>query len=81
MNPVSDGFGAEVFGVDTGVDGAAVTDHGVSTDDGTGYLNAGTESLRNVARATTGQGGQVTLPIEHEPTPFEQEIIGASGVN
>ena len=79
VNPVSDTFGAQTFGVDSGVGGAAVTDHGVSTDDGTGYLNAGTESLRNVALSTTGQGDLLTAAVEHEPTPFQQAIIGAAG--
>jgi hypothetical protein len=49
-DPVGDDFGAKTFGVDTGKGGTSVTDHGVSTPDGTGYLDPGTESLRNVAR-------------------------------
>ena len=80
VNPTGSSFGAQVFGVDTGVGGSSVTDHGVSTDDGTGYLNIGTESLRNVAFATTGGGDKLTSPVVHEPTPFQKAIIGASGV-
>lgn len=74
VNPAGDDFGADVFGVDSGTGGASVTDHGTSTRDGTGYLDRGTESLRNVALATTGQGGQVTESIDHEPTPFQDAV-------
>lgn len=78
MNPVGDDFGAKTFGVDTGKGGTSVTDHGVSTPDGTGYLDPGTESLRNVALATTGRGDEVTPRLDHEPTLFQQAIINAS---
>lgn len=74
VNPVGDTFGAEVFGVDSG-SGAAVTDHGTETPDGTGYLDRDTESLRNVALATTGQGDRVSPAIDHDPTPFQQALI------
>lgn len=75
VNPVEVGFGADVFGVDTGEGGASVTDHGTNTPDGTGYLDRDTESLRNVALATTGQGDQVTESIDHEPTPFQEAMM------
>ncbi|WP_454157334.1 hypothetical protein [Microbacterium lacticum] len=74
MNPAGDAFGADVFGVDSG-QGTAVTDHGTSTPTGTGYLDADTESLRNVALATTGQGDTVTAAVKHEPTPFQKALI------
>lgn len=65
---------ASVFGVDSGA-GTAVTDHGTSTPGGTGYLDADTESLRNVALATTGQSDRMTEAIEHGPTPFQQAMM------
>ena len=75
VNPATDAFGAEVFGVDTGVGGAPVTDHATRTEDGTGYLDDDTESLRNVALATTGRGDEATDAIDHEPTLFQQALI------
>lgn len=82
VDPTREAFGADVFGVDTGVGGASVTDHGTSTDTGTGYLDRGTESLRNVALATTGSGDRVTDAIDHEPTPFQRALIeGMSGAH
>lgn len=72
--PVGDDFGASVFGVDSGA-GTAVTDHRSSTPGGTGYLDADTESLRNVALATTGQSDRMTEAIEHGPTPFQQAMM------
>jgi hypothetical protein len=68
VNPVGDGFGAEVFGVDGGDGLVAVRDHGTHTADNTGYLDVGTESLRNVALATTGQGDLAT-PEDPPTTP------------
>jgi len=78
VDPAGDDFGADVFGVDTGAGGASVTDHGTSTPDGTGYLDRDTESLRNIALATTGHGAQATEAIEHEPTPFQKAMTGGS---
>lgn len=75
VNPVGDSFGAQTFGVDSGVSGTAVTDHGVATEGGTGYLDANTESLWNVANATTGHGDLVTAAVDHEPTPFQEALI------
>jgi len=76
VNPVEEGFGADVFGVDSGTGGSSVTDHGTSTPGGTGYLDDNTESLRNVALATTGQGAHTSSAIEHEPTPFQEAMTG-----
>lgn len=61
VDPAGPTFGATTFGTDTGGDaGTAVTDHGTHTDDNSGYLDVGTESLYNVGLATTGQGDEVT---------------------
>jgi ElaB/YqjD/DUF883 family membrane-anchored ribosome-binding protein len=61
VNPMSVSFDAERFGVDTeGSDLAPVLDHLASTETSNGYLDIGTESLRNVALATTGQGQSVS---------------------
>lgn len=81
VNPVSDSFGAQTFGVDSGAGGAPVTDHGVNVEAGSGYgyLDLNTESIRNVAYATTGQATAITPAVDHGPTPFQQAIIGASG--
>jgi hypothetical protein len=79
VNPVEEGYGADVFGVDSGEGGASVTDHGTSAADGTGYLDDNTESLRNVVLlATTGQGDRASEAIEHEPTPFQEAMTGGS---
>lgn len=57
IDPSAPHFGAHHFGVDT-PDSALtpVDDHNTSSPTGGGYLDAQTESLRNVALATTGQG-------------------------
>lgn len=81
VNPVGSDFGAQTFGVDSGIGGTAVGDHGVSAPGDTGYLDANTESLWNVAYATTRHADLLTAAPRHEPTPFQQAIIGASGVN
>ncbi|WP_306852127.1 alpha/beta hydrolase [Microbacterium sp. zg.Y909] len=75
VNPAAEAFGADVFGVDTGAGGASVTDHGTSTESGTGYLDPDTESQINVAYATTGQGDRITNSVDHEPTPFQRALI------
>lgn len=60
LDPTNSSFGAETFGAD-GADGFdPVKDHGVHTASGNGYLDPGTESLRNVAKTTTGHGDRVT---------------------
>jgi len=61
-DPTNGSFGAEVFGADGTGKLRPVTDHGVATKSGGGYLDPGTESLANVGLTTTGQGGSVTRP-------------------
>jgi hypothetical protein len=66
IDPTSPGFGATPFGAD-GSDGlAGVTDHGVHVAGDTGYLDRGTESLQNVAFATTGQPEQLSAYHRHD---------------
>jgi hypothetical protein len=65
VNPAGSGFGADVFGVGSADGLNPVRDHGAHTEDGGGYFDRGTQSLRNIALATTGQGDQIT----HDPTP------------
>lgn len=79
VNPVDPSFGAHTFGTDSGQGGQAVTDHGTHTGTGSGYLDAGTESLRNVALATTGQGDRVSEYVPLGPTPLQQGLIDGQG--
>ncbi len=74
VNPVDPAFGARTFGTDTGLGGNPVTDHGVHTESGQGYLDRGTESLRNVALATTGHGDRVSASVAHGLTPLQQAL-------
>lgn len=76
QDPTDSSFGATAFGAD-GDDGElAVTDHGVHVEEeGSGYLDPGTESLHNIALTTTGQGGSVTPYIPKGPTPYEQAVL------
>lgn len=61
VDPTGDDFGATTFGTRTGGDvGTPVDDHSVHTDGGSGYLDVGTESLRNIALITTGNGAFAT---------------------
>lgn len=68
VDPSHYSFGAEVFDVNGGDGGRPVTDHGASTlrgdsldrSSGSGYLDRGTQSLTNVALATTGHGDLVS---------------------
>lgn len=75
VNPVDPSFGARAFGTDTGIGGHSVTDHSVHTDLGTGYLDRGTESLKNVVLATTGQGDDVSAYEPHGLTPLQQSLL------
>ena len=75
VNPIEDDFGAHAFGTDGGATGARVTDHSPLTPTGNGYLDRGTESLENVAFATTGQGDQASAYVPPEPTPFQEAIL------
>ncbi|WP_181431195.1 alpha/beta hydrolase [Curtobacterium sp. MCBD17_021] len=75
IDPTSTGFGATPFGAD-GSDGlSGVTDHGVHVAGDTGYLDRGTESLQNVAFATTGQPEQLTAYHRHD-LDFEDALLG-----
>lgn len=58
--PTADSFGAVDLGTkgEPGLD--PVTGHDAHRDDGGGYFDYGTESLRNIVFATIGQGDQVT---------------------
>lgn len=69
VDPTSPGFGAQVFGVDGSDGNHPVTDHGthVSEGEGWGYFDPGTQSLRNIALATTGHGDLVS-PSSPEDT-------------
>ena len=61
VDPMGKDFDAHRFGTDTEGSGLTpVRDHATHTDKGEGYLDAKTESLLNVARATTGQGDGLT---------------------
>ncbi|PPI75620.1 hypothetical protein C5E12_00795 [Rathayibacter rathayi] len=78
-NPADEDFGATVFGVETGGDaGRIVTEHAaLKSDDGdvAGYLDKGTESLRNAARAISGQTDLLT---ENKPlgmTKMQKQMI------
>ncbi|MFJ4039177.1 alpha/beta hydrolase [Microbacterium sp. NPDC090007] len=72
-NPMDPEFGARPFGTgDGGGTLVPVGSHSTSTAEGDGYLDRGTESLANIARATTGHGEQITPPtsrrwIEDDP--------------
>lgn len=80
IDPMSPGFGAHTFSVAGGDGLRRVTDHGVLTSTGTGYLDTRTESLRNVVLATIGQGDEVSPYRASGPTPFQKALIeGLSG--
>lgn len=65
-DPTDPDFGGTAFEVDDGGQGNPVLDHGVHTDGERGYLDKGTESLRNVGLISTGQGDKVSRPDDHE---------------
>lgn len=75
IDPIGPRFGAHQFGVDGGDGLRPVTDHGVSTPQGTGYLDLETESLLNVALATTNHGDGTSEYVVPSPTPFQTAII------
>ncbi|MDR6691284.1 uncharacterized protein YukE [Microbacterium sp. 1154] len=75
VDPVSPGFGSHDFSVAGGAGLEPVTDHGVLTSSGNGYLDTRTESLRNVVLATTGQGDGVSPYVAPGPTPFQKALI------
>ena len=78
QDPTAEDFGATTFGADGSGDLEAVTDHGVHTDGGTGYLDRDTESLRNVAYATTGQAELMTPYHPKGPTLLQQALLDAA---
>lgn len=75
VDPVSPGFGSHDFSVAGGAGLEPVTDHGVLTSSGNGYLDTRTESLRNVVLATTGQGDGVSPNLAPDPTPLQKALI------
>ncbi|WP_307479297.1 alpha/beta hydrolase [Microbacterium trichothecenolyticum] len=75
VNPISPDFGAHGFSVVGGDGPEPVTDHGVLTPSGTGYLDIRTESLRNVALATSGYSDAVSPYAAPGPTPLQQAFI------
>ncbi|MCT1395463.1 hypothetical protein M4D51_06960 [Microbacterium sp. p3-SID338] len=48
------------------------------TAEGDGYLDRGTESLYNVALATTGQGERVSAYVPPEATPFQEAMMNGA---
>lgn len=74
-NPMSPGFGGHAFSVAGSGGLQPVTDHGVLTDGGTGYFDQSTESLRNVALATTGHAELISPYIAPDPTPFQRALF------
>ena len=78
VNPVLPDFGAQTFGTDTGVGGTPVTDHS-ATANGGGYLDLGTESLRNIAYVTTGHAGLASPHVPPSLTPMQQGLIDGMG--
>lgn len=79
QDPTEEGFGATTFGADGSGTLQGVEDHGVHTDDSSGYLDRQTESLRNVAFATTGQGERMTEYTPLGLTPLEQGLLDSMG--
>lgn len=60
-SPTDKGFGGNVFQVDGDNGQTAVGGHDARNDDGTGYLNPGTQSLDSIARLSVGKGDPVPL--------------------
>lgn len=79
-DPTDPDFGGTAFNTDGSDPGTAVGDHGVHTDDQNGYLDPNTQSLRNVALATTGQGDLLTPYEPAGPTVFEQGLSNVGPV-
>jgi hypothetical protein len=73
QDPTDPSFGATTFGADGTGSLHGVTDHGVHTGGHTGYLDHGTEALRNVAYATTGQPERMTEARSPKPTWFDEQ--------
>lgn len=79
QNPIDPDFGATPFGTDgivtDGGDVNPVEDHGTHTGNGRGYLDLGTESLRNVGFATTGHPDDITSDPPKGPTQYQRSIL------
>lgn len=76
-SPTDKGFGGNVFQVD-GENGMGSTDgHDARNDDGTGYLNEGTQSLDAIARLSTGNGDSVPLWDEAQKDEWEDIVFEA----
>lgn len=75
INPIDPEFGSHSFSVAGDGTLRAVTDHGAVTSDEGGYLDKQTESLRNVALATTGHGNLVSPYMPPAPTPLQKALI------
>lgn len=75
VNPIDPGFGAHGFSVAGSPGMTGVGDHSALMPNGTGYLDADTASIINVAYATTGQAAKVSAYVPPEPTPFQRGLI------
>lgn len=75
VDPMDDRFGSHTFSVAGGNGLGAVSEHGALTSAGSGYLDRRTESLRNVALATTGHGESVSAYMRPAPTPFQKAML------
>jgi hypothetical protein len=74
QDPTEPSFGATTFGADGTGELERVASHNVHAGD-SGYLDGGTESLRNVALATTGQQDLMTPYVPKGLTPYERMVL------
>ncbi|MBP1300392.1 MULTISPECIES: alpha/beta hydrolase [unclassified Curtobacterium] len=75
QDPTDPDFDATVFGAD-GTEGLnPVEDHGTLTESKRGYLDQNTESLQNIAFATTGHPEDLTKRKDLGPTQFQQSLL------
>ncbi|MBP3044491.1 alpha/beta hydrolase family protein [Arthrobacter jiangjiafuii] len=86
VNPMDSEFGSHAFGTDTGGDaGRVVTDHSTHMSDNgeqAGYLDKGTESLKNTARAIKGETELITEYAPLGPTDQQKALIeGMNGAS
>ncbi|TQM65899.1 alpha/beta hydrolase family protein [Klugiella xanthotipulae] len=78
VNPLSPGFGAQGFGVETGGDaGRVVTDHNplMGNGDEAGYFDQRTESLQNMVWAIKGETEKITPYAPLGPTNLQEALI------
>jgi hypothetical protein len=78
QDPTDPAFGATTFGADGSGALKGVTDHGVETKTRSGYLDRGTESLLDVADATTGQADKIPLSGH---TPLRPQLFDGVDVS